>query len=327
MIFIKSPYTNPFFNLAAEEYLFTHSSEEIIMLWKSTPSVIIGKHQNGYAEINYPYLRENNIAVARRISGGGTVFLDMGNLNFTFIQQGSEGNMVNFKRFLEPVKMALNKIDLPVILGEKNTLLLKGKKISGNAEHVIKNRVLHHGTLLFQSNLDVLNESIEAPYGKYKDKAVQSNRSEVINCCEYLPEHYTMELFEKALQAYFFSEHPELHQYNFNDQEIYRIEKKSKEKFSTWEWIFGYSPPYTFENILQLNSKTFEIRLKVEKGNIVSCELQGTLFSKDELQKIEKVLLNIRHKEENITQIVNKQPAFFSLTNREKEHIILGFFY
>ena len=146
MYCITSNNTNPYFNLAAEEYFFREFKENIFMIWQSEPAVIVGKHQNTLAEINYEYIRNNNIKVARRLSGGGTVYHDQGNINFTFIVNGKEGKLVNFNRFIEPVINFLNNLSVNAEFQAKNNIIVNNRKISGNAEHIYKERILHHGT-------------------------------------------------------------------------------------------------------------------------------------------------------------------------------------
>ncbi len=156
MLCIQSPSRDPYFNLAAEEYLLKQSTDDVFMLWQSSPVVVSGKHQNVYAEMNYRYIREKGILVARRLTGGGTVYHDPGNINFSFIRQGEAGKMVDFTGFIEPVIRFVNSLGVHASQGPKHEIMVNGKKISGNAEHVFKNRVLHHGTLLFDAALDEL---------------------------------------------------------------------------------------------------------------------------------------------------------------------------
>jgi len=177
MIGILSRSRNVFFNLAVEEYLLKQKTDDVFMLWQSGISVVVGKHQNTYAEINHAYIREHQIPVVRRLSGGGAVFHGPGNLNFTFIQNGEPGKMVNFRKFVTPVIEYLKTLGLSAEIGTQNEILIGGVKISGNAEHIFKKRVLHHGTLLFNVDLSMLKEAIKVVPERYIGKAVQSNRS------------------------------------------------------------------------------------------------------------------------------------------------------
>ncbi len=149
-IYLKN--TNPYFCLAAEEYFLKNFDDDIFMLWQSDDTIVVGKHQNALGEINYRFVRKNNITVARRISGGGTVFHDSGNVNFSFIKNVKSSAEISFKQFTEPVVNTLAKLDIIATTSGRNDLLIEGKKISGNAEHIFKKRVLHHGTLLYNSD-------------------------------------------------------------------------------------------------------------------------------------------------------------------------------
>ena len=165
MNILDSPYTDPRYNIAAEEYLLKETEDDYAFFYVNSPSLIIGKHQNSYSEINLEYIRSNRIPVIRRISGGGTVWHDMGNLNFSFILNGEEGKLVNFREYAQPVVDFLNTLGVKASFGSRNEILVEGLKISGNAEHIHRNRVLHHGTLLFNSDLDALKRSLLVEQG------------------------------------------------------------------------------------------------------------------------------------------------------------------
>jgi lipoate---protein ligase len=266
MLFILSNSFNPFFNLAAEEYLLKNFTEEIFMLWRSEPSIVIGKHQNTHAEINYRYVKENNINVARRLSGGGTVVHDMQNLNFTFIANGTEGKLIDFKKFISPVISFLSTLGISSHIGEKNDIRIGELKISGNAEHVYRKRVLHHGTLLFNSDLTQLSEAIKVNPNTYFDKAVQSNRSTVTNIIEHLHKKISIEEFTNSLADYFTKS--ESTEYSFTPQDLSMINKLILEKYSQEEWIYSYSPKYRLVKDFLFDSSSWNIDLSVEKGII-----------------------------------------------------------
>ena len=264
------------------------------MLWQSENAVVVGKHQNAMAEINHRFVHENNIAVCRRISGGGTVFHDSGNVNFTFIKNVKSPAEISFKQFTEPVVKALAKLGIEATTSGRNDLLINGLKISGNAEHVYKNRVLHHGTLLFNSDLENLGQAIKVVPGKYEGKAVQSNRSPVANISQYLQSPMTTSEFIQFLLNVQL-ENPENQFYVLNETDIQAIEKSASEKFSTWEWNFGYSPKYTFRNEVEIDGKTLSIRLLVEKGVIVEAEVGGEYFGDEEKLQIQNRIQNSKH--------------------------------
>jgi lipoate-protein ligase A len=294
MLCIHLKTTDPYFCLAAEEYLLKNFVEDIFMLWQSEKSVVVGKHQNLLAEINYPFVRENNIAVCRRISGGGTVFHDSGNVNFSFIKNVKSPAEISFKQFTAPIVDALAKLGVTATNSGRNDLLIDGLKISGNAEHVYKNRVLHHGTLLFNSDLKNLGNAIKVVPGKYESKAVQSNRSPVANILQFLKmEMTTGEFVQFLLDVQL--ENTENIFYDLSEPDIQSVEKLAFEKFRTWEWNFGYSPKYTFRNEIEIDGKALSIRLVVEKGIIVEAEILGDYLIKDEYQQIQNNLPGTKH--------------------------------
>jgi lipoate-protein ligase A len=293
-ICINQHSTDPYFNLAAEEYFLKNFQEDVFMLWRSRPSIVVGKHQNALAEINHEFVRENRIPVARRLSGGGTVFHDPGNVNFTFIRNVEKISEVNFKIFTVPVIEALNKLGVEAYTTGRNDLLIDAKKISGNAEHVHRNRVLHHGTLLFDSHLEALKGALKVDLSKFEDKAVQSNRSEVTNIANYLPNPISVEEFTHFLFGEISQNYPECQVYNLTREDLQAIEKLSIEKYQTWDWIFGYSPRYRFTNTLETENGEICISLLVEKGMIVEASISGAIPA-ELRQNITESLLGCRH--------------------------------
>jgi lipoate---protein ligase len=294
MLCIQLKNNDPYFCLAAEEYLLKNFSEDIFVLWQSENTVVVGKHQNAMAEINYPFVHKNGITVARRISGGGTVFHDAGNVNFAYIKNVSSPAEISFKLFTEPVVKALTKLGVNATTSGRNDLLVEGKKISGNAEHVFKNRVLHHGTLLFNSNLETLGESIKVVPGKYQGKAVQSNRSVVTNILPFLRRKWSVNDFSSFLLNVQL-ENVENSFYELKKEDNLAIQKLVDGKFKTWDWNYGYSPKYTFRNELYSEGKRFLVELQVEKGRISQSNCSGDFISAQKMKILNESLSGVRH--------------------------------
>lgn len=295
--------TDPYFCLAAEEYLLKNFDDDIFMLWQSENTVVVGKHQNLLGEINYPYVREKKILLARRISGGGTVFHDTGNVNFSFIKNVKSPAEISFKQFTAPVVEALAKLGIEATTSGRNDLLIDGLKISGNAEHVYKNRVLHHGTLLFNSDLNNLGQAIQVTPGKYTSKAVQSKRSPVVNISQFLKTKMPVGQFIRFLLDVQLEKNGNTI-YELNETDIQTIDKLSTEKFQTWEWNFGYSPKYSFKNEVEIGGRILKIEMHVQKGVIEECAISGGCFSEVETEKISSGLLNKRHYFEEINRVI-----------------------
>lgn len=300
MIYINSKNYDPVFNLAAEEYLLKNTDKEVFMLWVSEPAVIVGKHQNTYAEINYPFIKEKKIKVARRLSGGGAVYHDRGNINFSYIQTGQEGKLINFKKFIDPVVNFLNDAGIAAFHSEKNDILIDGKKVSGNAEHVFKKRILHHGTLLYNSEINYLNKALHITPGKYKDKAVQSKRSSVTNISQFIKD-MNIDTFREHLSDVF-KKNFNLQLYEFSQTDLQEISVLKEEKYSTWKWVYGYSPAYIFDNNFIKDNRSCTINLNVEKGKIVSAIISGDLFYANQSHELSEALKNKNHEESDIVK-------------------------
>ncbi|MEY4041683.1 MAG: hypothetical protein RL233_1214 [Bacteroidota bacterium] len=270
MRLIVSDSTDVYYNLAAEAYFLHQTDENIIMLWRSESAVVCGKHQNICAEINYAACRQLNIAPARRVSGGGTVYHDLGNLNFSFIQDlgTTLDKAVNYKRFLEPIRQALLEMGIETSYSERDDLLYKGVKFSGNAQHIFqqKKRVLHHGTLLINANIHHLGKALHSE-GIYQDKAVKSNKSAVTNLAEHFPHladlHQTISTLAKKISTITQSQISSI-----QSEEDKHIQQLKSEKFTQDEWILGYSPTYHHQRTIAVDEITYHLNMVVTKGLI-----------------------------------------------------------
>jgi lipoate-protein ligase A len=259
--------------------------------------------------------------VARRLSGGGTVFHDPGNVNFTFIRNVEKISEVNFKVFTVPVVEALKKLGVEAYTTGRNDLLIDGKKISGNAEHIHKNRVLHHGTLLFDSRLEALKGALKVDLSKFEDKAVQSNRSEVTNIANYLKKPTSVEEFTNFLFCEISQNYPEFQVYEPTSVDIEAIEKLSIEKYQTWDWIFGYSPRYRFTNSMKITNGEIQICLLVEKGLIAEVAISGNM-DKVLNQQITEALVGCRHDFEEVKTVLGGLNEEFQLNEFLVEELI-----
>lgn len=304
MLCIYNKSVNPQFNLAAEEYFIKQFEQDIFMLWRNSPSIIVGKHQNTLAEINLEYVRENSIPVVRRLSGGGTVFHDLGNVNFTFIKKGKEGKLVDFKKYTEPIIDVLSALDIEAKFEGRNDLTIGGKKFSGNAEHVWQNKVLHHGTLLFSANISDLTKALKVNPLKFTDKAVKSVRSRVTNISEHLKQDLSVTHFIELIMNHIRSSHSGTAHYEINELDQQKIQQLVDEKYGKWEWNYGYSPKYNFRKNIQTAGGMIEINMDVEQGMIKRVKIFGDYFHRLETEVIEKALSGIAHEEESILNVL-----------------------
>ncbi|OFX85726.1 MAG: hypothetical protein A2W99_05880 [Bacteroidetes bacterium GWF2_33_16] len=303
MLIIQNSTTDPYFNIAVEEYLLKNFTDDCFILYQNKPSIIIGKHQNTLAEINYQYVKENNIAVVRRLSGGGTVYHDLGNLNFSFIKNsGNDKNLVDFKMYTTPIIEVLKQLGVNAEFGGHNDIQVNGFKISGNAEHIFKKRVLHHGTLLFSSDLSILNNAIKAPENRYSDKAVKSVRAVVANIKDFISKEILITELQSKINQFIELNYSDVKSYSFNKYDIARIQELVLEKYATWEWNFGYSPDYDLSNKVKTEQGELIFSLSVEKGNIKSLSISGI----DAKEIIENVLVGVKHNEGAVRKTLNK---------------------
>ena len=299
MLLINNTNTNAYFNLAMEEYFLKNTNEDIFLLWQNENSIIVGKNQNTLSEINYDYVKENNIKVVRRLSGGGAVFHDLGNINFTFISC-NDNSFSDFKKFTMPIVEALKELNVHAEFSGRNDLLIDGQKFSGNAQYNYKNKVMHHGTLLFSSEINDLSNALKVKPSKFQGKSVKSVKSRVTNISSHLDKEMTVLEFKDYLMDFINKRDDNSHFYELNDKDIESINKLVEEKYSTWEWNFGYSPKYSLYNELKYPGGNVEFSLDVHDGLIKDIKFFGDFFGKEDISFIENKLRNVKHNEYSI---------------------------
>lgn len=264
--------TDPYRNLAVEEYLFRHATEAIFMLWQNDRTVVIGKNQNPYVELELDFIRAEGIRVARRITGGGAVYHDMGNVNFSFISpKGTDG--IDFAAYCTPIIQALQSLGATVELSGRNDLLLAGKKVSGNAQHASGGRVLHHGTLLYDSDLTVLSRALRPDEEKLRAKAVRSVSSRVTNLRPHLPSVSGTEALIDALFAAVGGEWMPLPA----NTEIDALAERN----ASQEWLFPQREllsRYTLARKKRYPFGTVEIALDMEREAVRELHIGGDFF-------------------------------------------------
>ncbi|TRZ71665.1 MAG: lipoate--protein ligase [Bacteroidetes bacterium] len=327
MLIIRRHNTDPYFNLATEEYVLKEIGDDTFMLWRNAPSIIVGKHQNTLAEINLEYVRENNIKVVRRLSGGGAVFHDLGNLNFTFTMKGEGNNLINFRKYTEPILEVLVKLGINARFEGRNDLTIGGKKFSGNAMHIWKNKVLSHGTLLFSSHMPDLSGALNADPLKFKDKAVKSVRSRVTNISDHLITPMDVLEFSTLIENHIMEKYPDAILYELADEDHERIREMVESKYGTWEWNFGYSPQYNFSKVLRTqNSGTIEFNIDVTDGIIRDIRIFGDYFNMCDTEEIENALRNIQHSKGKIREALSPYNISDYFNNLTVDEFLEGMF-
>jgi lipoate-protein ligase A len=327
MICIKNEDTNPYFNLAAEEYVLKNFTDNAFMLWRNAPSIIVGSHQNTLAEINTEYVKENNIDVVRRLSGGGAVFHDLGNLNFTFIKNINKSkDKVDFSTFTKPIIDVLRNMNINANFEGRNDIVIDGKKISGNAQHTNGNRMIHHGTLLFSSVMTDLSNALKVNPLKFKDKAVKSVKSRVSNISDHMPEKIDVLTFRDRIMNYIVSTHEGAYLYEYTDEDRKKINQLVEEKYGKWEWNFGSSPKYNFEKLIKTNGGNIEFHIDVNKGLINDIKIFGDFFNTLDTADVEELLKETPHEENKVREKLDNIDfnKYFHAVDREE--FIAGMF-
>jgi len=322
MLCINDHHTDPYFNLAAEEYVLKNFTDNCFMLWRNSPSVIVGRHQNSLAEINLDYVKQNHIKVVRRLSGGGAVFHDLGNLNFTFIENAKSDQLINFHKYTQPIIDVLQLLEVDARFEGRNDLMIDGKKFSGNAEHVFHNRVLHHGTLLFASELTDLSGALNVNPAKFTDKAIKSVRSRVTNISSHLKKPLELEAFRELILRYMMDNHSDCKPYSYTEADIAAINKLRDEKYATWGWNFGQSPGYNMVNSLRTGGGHLEIHLDVQNGIIRHTRIFGDFFNIGDIAELEQFLTGTPHNETSIRQKIQQIHLSDYLVNVTEDELI-----
>ncbi len=309
MLFVENePNKDPRINLAIEEYLIKNIApkEEILLFYINQPSIIVGRNQNTIQEINVDYVKEHDIIVVRRLSGGGAVYHDFGNLCFSFIVPNSPGNFHNFRKFTQPVIKVLMKMGVPAELSGRNDILVDGKKISGNAQYVSGARMVSHGTLLWNTDLSVIGDALRVKQAKIESKGIKSVRSRVANITEYLPEdHPDIMTFRQMIIDGVHSEQP-LEEYVLSETDWENIHQLSKERYQTWDWNFGKSPAFDIQREIRYGGGTIEAWLDVSRGGIIKqVKFYGDFFGQRDISELEETLADCYYESSAILERLN----------------------
>jgi len=306
MQYIESKSTDPSWNLALEEFVFSRMNQKqsYFMLWQNHNTIVVGKNQNTVAEINTRYVRENGITVVRRLSGGGAVYHDLGNLNFTFVTDSNKLSEINFSRFCMPVIEALRAVGIHAELNGRNDMTIGGKKFSGNSQYIRNGRVLHHGTLLFKSNLQTISNALRVNEDKIVSKGIASVASRVTNISDYLPEEMTLERFKRILlQKMFTAQIPE--PYAFSEEEFAVVREIQMQRYENWEWNYGYSPQYIINKRRRIEGcGEIEISLDIKHGRIQAAQFLGDFFSVREVEELAERLKGCPNRKESVEAIL-----------------------
>ena len=321
---------NPAFNIALEEYCFKQlrDIDEIFLLWINEPTIVVGKYQNTIEEINTEYTREKGIHVVRRISGGGAVYHDLNNLNYTIIsnkQEDKEG--FNFKEFSKPIIETLAELGVKAEFTGRNDLEIDGQKFCGNAQAYIKGRIMHHGCLLFDVNFGELGNALKVSKDKIESKGVKSVRSSVTNILPHLKQPITVNEFGEKIMEYMKKHYPEMKEYKFTPEELKIIEENAEKKHRNWEWVYGTSPEFNITREKRFTNGKIQIFATVENSRIKNIKFYGDFFGKNEdLSEIENLLKDTKYTREAVKEkleTVNVGEYFSRFTVNEVVEVVV----
>lgn len=327
MLFIENAAIHdPSINLAVEEYILRQAKtdEDILMFYINQPSIIIGRHQNTIEEINSEYVEAQQIQVVRRLSGGGAVYHDLGNLNFSFITRYQAQNANNFKKFTEPVIKALNGMGVPAELSGRNDILVDGRKVSGNAQYITPQRMYSHGTLLFNTELMRVADALRVKASKIESKGIKSVRSRVANISEFLNPPMEMDQFKQLLLQSLFEGNTEAHRYPLSPEDWEAIQKLVDERYRNWNWNYGRSPDFNIQRTQRFPFGEIDARLDVQGGVIRSIRFFGDFFSVREINELEDRLKGSLYSAAGLGETLKTidLTQFFPLEQEELVHFL-----
>lgn len=321
MIYVECNSLSPYFNFALEYYLMTEKELEddtIFMFWRTRPTLMIGKFQNTIEEINQKYVEENNINVVRRMSGGGTIYTDMNGWQFTFINKNYKGTGIDFNEFTKPIIKALENQGINAYFNKRNDLLINGRKFSGNAQYIKNGSRLHHGSILFDTDIEAMVKSITVAEDKIISKGIKSVRERVTNISEHLDKDINALAFKEIMLESLLKDTKKI--YTLTREDLDRVNKISKEIFESWNWNYGASPKFNITKSTRYSGGKVEFKINVDKGIIKDVFIHGDFFGEGELEDISKILSGCRYSKEAVKEAINGvdiEKYFYKISKEE----------
>lgn len=305
MLFIENKNLDPYLNLALEQLLMESFDEDCFMLWRNEKSVIMGRNQNTFMEVNLPYVKENGIHLVRRPTGGGTIFADSGNLMYTFISVNGAKDFSDFEKFSRPVVGALRELGVPAQFAGRNDLLIDGKKFSGTAQQKRNNKVLHHGTLMFSVDTAELALALQTREVKFAGKAVRSFKSRVTNISEHLEQPMTIGQFQDYLFKSVMEKMPDARPYTLSQAQWEEAEKIASSIFRLEEWIYGRNPAAGLHREVKLPGGLTEAYLDIRNGRVFDVYLFGDFFGDGDIADVERALRGVSYDRQSLTSALS----------------------
>lgn len=331
MIFIDNEgITDPRINLAIEEYAIRNFTDphDYLLFYINEPSIIIGRHQNTLEQVNQDYVEKKHIHVVRRISGGGAVYHDFGNLNFSFITDYNSKKLNNFKQFTAPIIKILNEMGVPAEMKGRNDIEAGGKKISGNAQFSSVKRMFSHGTLLLNCDLSEVTKALTVKMTKIKSKGHKSARARVANISEFLAEPLTTEAFRDKILKGLYKDNPNFETYKLTKEDWDKINQLVKEKYDNWDWNYGRSPKFDIQRTKHFKAGIIDLRLNVKRGGLIeNVKIYGDFFGKNPIEDIEHALIDVRYERnaiENALKDFDLYPYFGDVDKQDFLNLVYG---
>lgn len=325
MIYIENNSTDPFFNFALEYYLITEKQlpeDQVFIFWRTEPTLMIGKYQNTIEEINEDYAKKNGIKVVRRITGGGTIYTDMGGWQFSFITRGL-AETIDFNKYIGPVIEGLKKLEVPAEFNSRNDLVIDGKKFSGNAQCMLNGYTLHHGSLLFHTDFEQMVKSLTVDDYKIISKGIKSVKERVTNISEHLTKPIDTDTFRKLMVESIMQGSKA--EYKLTAADLDRINAIAREKFTSWEWNYGKSPKFNITRTGRFDGGKMEFKLDVKNGKITDCTIYGDFFGTIDIKVLSEALIGTAYEKESIKKAIQScdiKQGFYQINVDELADII-----
>lgn len=320
-LYLETGSTDPRYNLAFEEYVLTHKREgDYLLLWQNDNTIVIGQNQNAEAEINRAFVEAHHINVVRRMTGGGAVYHDLGNLNYSFITDAGDTEQLAMSAFTGPVVAALQGLGLEAEASGRNDILVSGKKVSGTAQRLARGRILHHGTLLFDSDPAMVCGALNVDPTKFQSKSAKSVRSRVGNIRDYLPEKMDLPAFWNYLKGALAADG--FQTACLSEEELAAVRELKETRYDTWEWNFGRSPRFDLTNKARFSAGGVEVGLSAEKGCITSIAFYGDFLALLPLRPLTDALAGCPFRKEDVGAVLDRFPLKEMFGGIRKEELL-----
>lgn len=325
VFYIETGCTDSCFNLAFEEYILTHkTSGDWLMLWQNANTIVIGLNQNTAEEVNPEFIKTHHTTIVRRQTGGGAVYHDLGNLNYSFITDTQELGSQSIFQFTAPVCAALKTMGIEATASGRNDITIREQKISGAAQRIYKERILHHGTLLFDSNLDMVSEALKVTPEKFQSKSVKSVRSRVTNIRNFLTEEMSINDFWQRLRTELTS--GGAMSASLTEEELCEIRALAETKYRSWDWTWGKFPAYSKRNRKHFPGGTIAIDMDVQKGILQKVTISGDFMALKECTKAVEALSGIPFTEEAVEAALDMEDFALMFGGIRREEIVQTMF-